>query len=270
MVESLRNRTVPVPRITIQEAMLGIAVVACGVFVAMNWPSAPRETHCVWHCQGRLYTVSHALADYHDRNHAYPSGTYLNTNLAYEDRLSWYAKLLPELDNEAMHQLVSWDQPWNAGFNNKISSTVLKSLICENQDGPLYAPRPTSYIGIAGVGANAPILPKSHPKSGVFGYDRVTTQADVKDGLANTMIVAETSNATGSWLQGGPATVRGLDPANMPYLGPYRQFGGLHKGGVWVAMADGSVRFIDESIAPEVFEALATMAGGKRRLPRKW
>jgi hypothetical protein len=56
--------------------------------------------------------------------------------------------------------------------------------------------------------------------------------------------------------------VRGLDPAGKPYLGPYRQFGGLHRGGAWVAMADGSVRWVSDSISPKVFEALATMAGG--------
>jgi prepilin-type processing-associated H-X9-DG protein len=56
--------------------------------------------------------------------------------------------------------------------------------------------------------------------------------------------------------------VRGLDPAETPYIGAGRQFGGLHDGRAAVAFADGSVRFISESINPKVFEALSTMAGG--------
>ena len=103
----------------------------------------------------------------------------------------------------------------------------------------------------------------------MFGYDRVTTMADIKDGLANTMVIAETAKVTGSWLQGGPATVRGLDPAEKPYVGLNLQFGGLHRGGAWVAMADGSVRWVSDSISPTVFEALSTMAGGER-LPNDW
>ncbi len=93
--------------------------------------------------------------------------------------------------------------------------------------------------------------------------------SDITDGAANTMMVAETGRVSGSWLQAGPATVRGLDPASQPYIGVGRQFGGQHGGGVLVAMADGSVRRIDVSISPKVFEAISTMAGGER-LPRDW
>jgi prepilin-type processing-associated H-X9-DG protein len=103
----------------------------------------------------------------------------------------------------------------------------------------------------------------------VFGYDRHTTLADIKDGVANTLLIAETAQVSGSWFQGGPATVRGLDQAQKPYIGPGRQFGGLHRGVAGVAMADGSVRMVSDSISPEVFEALSTMAGGER-LPATW
>ena len=44
---------------------------------------------------------------------------------------------------------------------------------------------------------------------------------------------------------------------------PNRQFGGNHPGGANVLFADGSARFISESIDPKVFEALSTMAGGE-------
>ena len=131
------------------------------------------------------------------------------------------------------------------------------------------SPQPTSYVGIAGLGTDAALLPKSDPRAGVFGYDRETALADITDGPANTLMVAETARAIGSWFQGGPATVRGLDPAQKPYVGKGRQFGGLHEGGAWVAMADGTVRRVSDSVDPKVFEALSTMAGGEK-LPANW
>ena len=83
------------------------------------------------------------------------------------------------------------------------------------------------------------------------------------------MFLAETGRVVGSWLQGGRATVRGLDPAQKPYIGNGRQFGGLHGGGGYVAFADGSVRRVNESVDPSIFEAISTMAGGER-LPSDW
>jgi prepilin-type processing-associated H-X9-DG protein len=116
---------------------------------------------------------------------------------------------------------------------------------------------------------DAPTLSRSSPRAGVFGYDRATRPMDITDGLAMTMMVAETWDACGSWLAGGPATVRGLDSARRPYLGPGRQFGGLHRGGAGVLFADGSVRFVTDSIDPRVFEALSSIAGGET-LPEDW
>jgi prepilin-type processing-associated H-X9-DG protein len=58
-------------------------------------------------------------------------------------------------------------------------------------------------------------------------------------------------------------TVRGLEPQTSPYLGRASPFGGTHAGGAIVLFADGSARFLKESISPEVFQALATIAGGE-------
>src|SRR5262249_15130062 len=124
-------------------------------------------------------------------------------------------------------------------------------------------PSSTSYVGIAGLGPDAPRLPVNDPRAGIFGYDRHTRPADIKDGASTTMMIAEAASANGPWTAGGPATVRGLDPARRPYIGPGRQFGGNHVGGAMVMFADGSVRFVGELVDPKVFEALSTIAGGE-------
>ena len=50
--------------------------------------------------------------------------------------------------------------------------------------------------------------------------------------------------------------MRGLSDDGSPYLGRDGQFGGTHSGGLNVGFADGSVRFLKDSIRSEVLEAL--------------
>ena len=83
------------------------------------------------------------------------------------------------------------------------------------------------------------------------------------------MILIETAQGQAPWSAGGPSSVRGVDPAARPYLGPGRPFGGYHPGGANAAMADGSVRFVRDSVDPRAFEALSTIAGGEA-VPPGW
>jgi prepilin-type processing-associated H-X9-DG protein len=121
-------------------------------------------------------------------------------------------------------------------------------------DGLLY------YPGMAGVGPNAATKAFDEPGAGLFRYDAPTRVADVKKGLANTLVLLETADRPGPWIAGGPTSVRPLDPAREPYLGPGRPFGGTHFGGANAAFADGSGRFLSNSISPDVLERLACIA----------
>jgi prepilin-type processing-associated H-X9-DG protein len=121
----------------------------------------------------------------------------------------------------------------------------------------------THYVGIAGLGQDAADLAFGYPGVCVFGCDRKTRKDDITDGLATTMMAAETARDNGPWTAGGPATVRGLCLDAEPYLGRGGQFGGSHPGGANVLFADASVHFVSESLSPQLFEALATIAGGE-------
>jgi hypothetical protein len=129
----------------------------------------------------------------------------------------------------------------------------------------------TSYVAIAGLGIDAAYYPLTDRRCGVVGYNRKTRFVDISDGTSTTMMVAETVVDDGVWIAGGPATIRGLDQANPPYLGQFGQFYGFHKaGGFWnpkqltnLTMADASVRAVPIDFSPATFEALATIAGGE-------
>jgi hypothetical protein len=65
----------------------------------------------------------------------------------------------------------------------------------------------------------------------------------------------------GPWVQAGGSTVRG---AREPYIDPQTGFhsAGVEGGGVYVLMADGSMRTITKNVDPKVFKAMCTAHGG--------
>lgn len=230
-------------------------------------------------CQNNLRNLALGVSQYSITHGAFPAGTIINDRLPPDRRLSWLVEASAFMDQ--WRWLFDLALPWDAGINvitrgqgvgeNPQVVGRVSLFTCPAAAGMAddHMPGWTWYVGIAGVGPDAPELPSGHPRTGVFGYDRQTRVADIKDGAANTVLLAETDLVNGPWTAGGTATVRGLDPSQQPYIGLGRQFGGLHRGGVMVAMADGSVRFLREGIDPTVFEAVSTVAGGER-LPEGW
>jgi prepilin-type processing-associated H-X9-DG protein len=253
-------------RWSIRRMMLAIAGVAVLLGVCV-WLERVYSAH-----QGRIQCASNlrnvilATLGYAYQNGHFPTATWPNASLSPESRLSWYAEILYMLDAPAQYNGIDKSGPWDSPANVSIGGTRIFDVTCPDVPrAPAGGLIPTSFIGIAGLGADAPDLPTGHPRAGVFGYDRQTALADITDGAAYTMVIAESERMMGSWLSGGPATVRGLDTTEQPYLGTGRQFGGLHqRSGAMAAFADGSVRFISDTVDPRIFEALSTIAGGER------
>lgn len=253
----------------------GSAVLSAAVLLVSRTTEASRLSAC----RRNLQQLSLSLSNYADVYGAFPAGTVANDRLAPERRLSWLVLAWAFL--EQWHWLLDQAQPWDSAANLQTRGHGVQEapqaigrvalLACPSAPGSSDEHKPgwTWYVGVAGVGLDAPALPLGHPRAGVLGYDRRTRPADIKDGLSNTLVVAETGVGNGPWTAGGASTLRGLDQGRRPYVGRGRQFGGTHGGGVMATFADGSVRFLRETIDPETLEALATAAGGER-LPTDW
>ena len=221
-------------RFSIRTMMLGVV----GLAVVFMIVAAGQRAHAHGkqiQCERNLRNVSLAILGYQIQTSAFPPGTWPNPDLLPEERISWMGMACPYLDLQIGTD-IQGDQTWNhIGVNDLVSKSPVG--VCECPESPRAAPglpQPTTYIGIAGVGKDSPLFPKRDPRSGASSKLRSEshTLAEIKDGAATTLMIAETSQVMrGSWFQGGPATASGLDPARKPYLGPSRQFGGLHPGG---------------------------------------
>jgi prepilin-type processing-associated H-X9-DG protein len=211
-------------------------------------------------CVNNLKQIGLAIWEYEEKAGAFPVGTVANPRLSLDRRLGWNFRIVPNLE------IPSPVAPGDLTLAN--DDPVLRPLRANPPNcelcPTLQRKDSANYVGIAGLGVDSPALPKTDPRAGIFGDDRVVTPADILDGNSNTMMVIESTRKAGPWLAGGRATVRGLDPSRPPYLGPGGQFGGIHVNGSNVLMADGSVRFIKDTVDPKVFEALSTIAGGEK------
>jgi prepilin-type processing-associated H-X9-DG protein len=234
---------------------------------------AARRAQCI----SNLKWLGLAFLNYYRQHGSLPPGTIPNPNLPPEHRLSWVVEVW-DAQSSGLILNVDRSKGWNEPPNTSPKMLPLKGVTLGGDpestgdwvacpDDPAYhsqkKPSWLTYVGVAGVGADAPRLPPKHPRAGVFGFDRVTRFEDITDGLPQTMMVIETTRNHGSWTAGGLMSVRGVDPVTQPYIGQNRPFGGYHPGGANVLMADGSVRFLRETIDPRVFEAMATIAGGE-------
>jgi prepilin-type processing-associated H-X9-DG protein len=227
-------------------------------------------------CTNNLKILAQGLNNYKDSSQHFPAGTIANENLPCDKRLSWYVDAWAYVGDGQLQLFIDKKKTWDAEENRAPKYSAypdwgrekvlgdFRSWLCPrnpNRGKPGW-PGVTHYVGVAGVGADAASLPAYAPQAGIFGCDRSSRLADIKDGTSNTLLLMETAWENGPWTAGGEPTMRGLEPKRQPYLGSGRPFGGTHRAGAGVAFADGSVRFLSESIRPDVLEELATMAEG--------
>jgi hypothetical protein len=160
------------------------------------------------------------------------------------------------------------DKPWDDEQNRFAAVYPVRLFQC-----PLLVDQrpkskffPTSYIGIAGLGADAAELPLDDPRAGVFGYDRVLKlngKTDLR--LSSLLAVMETTNMSESCMAGGPPTVRGLEPDTA--LGDGGEFGEFGGDGANCLFLDASVHFLRNSIDIRVLRKMATFNGSAQLEP---
>jgi hypothetical protein len=236
------------------------------------------------HCYGHLKGLAVALHTYHDVHKSFPPGT-IPSELPPERRLGWLVLIEPHFGRTGPRPQPDPARAWDAAANRPLLNTAIPHFLCPGREGfeeawqraDHYGANPvpglTHYVGMAGVGLDAALLPLNDPRAGLFGYDRRVAVEDIKDGLGNTLLLLETRRENGPWAAGGPATVRGFDPQDTPLIGLDRPFGNEHRSHFlfWapsastnVAFADGSIRTFTPSIDTRVFQALATIAGEEK------
>jgi prepilin-type processing-associated H-X9-DG protein/prepilin-type N-terminal cleavage/methylation domain-containing protein len=274
-----------------------LAVIAIiGVLVAILLPAiqAARESSRRAQCQNNLRQIGIALAHCVEETGTFPVGC-IGCSFSTTDnrRISWNTLLLPYLEQTSLAKQFDMTVAATDPINRIARSVVIDTFLCPStQEETLLFPIGkwkgsafTDYggvYGVEGIGRNIepPTLTESGETStpltfqtlredslGVMLYEEGVTPQTVSDGLSKTASTAELAIRRQSqetvWANGHNVVAQEEStPINGTGLGV--EIGSPHPGGANLAFCDGHVRFVEESVEQEIFNAMLTKAGGER------
>lgn len=252
---------------TLVELLVMIGIIAVLLALLLPATRSVRPAAARMACQNNLKQLMLAFHNYHSiegTSHApnaqpLPPGC-IGAGTMPEERLSWMVALLPYLEQDALYRQL--DPKKGYAGNLPGTQTRIRLFLCPGSKGAARSDNVTHYVAMAGIGRDSAMQYVGAAGNGFMGYDRLTSWPDFKDGTANTIALMETRFALGPWARGGPSTLRGFEPGDLPLHGDQRPFGG-HDKVIQAAMADGSVRGLNSSIDPKKLAAAITIAGGE-------
>ncbi len=156
--------------------------------------------------------------------------------------LSWRVKILPYLEQQPLYSQFHLDEPWDSEHNKTLIGKMPAMYACPS--GKLE-----STLG------KTPYLAPRGKNTIVTGAQGVRLQ-EITDGTSNTIMVAEAGDdAAVIWTK--------PDDWEIGETVDFKPLMGHHPKGSNFLFADGSVRFIVETIKPAVLKALLTRDGGE-------
>lgn len=254
-----------------------------------------RETSQRTFCQNNLRRIGMALQSYHDRTGRFPPGY---TSYVASDGTDlgpgwgWGARLLADLEQASLMKLIDFKRDVRDPSQQAPRTCLIAVFQCPTDRPPtlvtvrdargrqLAEVAHANYIAMNG---NNGVSRHAGRNDGPFLRNRAFRSSDIVDGLAQTIFVGERSSdrSLATWVgvvadgvvpprdgsaypELAPALVlghAGVHLPNHPTVRDLDAFASCHPAGVNFLFGDGAVRTIPYTIAPHVYDALATRAG---------
>ncbi len=283
---------------TLVELLVVITII--GILIALLLPAvqAAREAARRMHCSNNLKQMGLAIHNYMSQHREYlPPGSPGGA------KHGLFTHMLPFLEQQAIFDQLDLEGDTRDTFAEPHRYTTVEAYRCPSYSGPEIIEGAANhhmngasctYLGVGGVAREGvESVPSGGggvmPMNGIFGWACNRRASEVIDGLSNSLAMGEFvqqdydgefAGFPGNvrcWILGATQTsecsytFRVVElPINaqvhrikdgIPFN--YLPFGSFHPGGAMFLVADGSVRFLSETINFELYQALATCSGGE-------
>jgi prepilin-type processing-associated H-X9-DG protein len=260
------------------ELLVVIAII--GILIALLLPAvqAAREAARRGQCSNNLKQIGLGLHNYHDTHLCFPPG--------FIDRHGWTVNtyLLPFVEQRSLYDQLNTRNAMDLSNTTtlQLARTVLNGYLCPSSDESDRSQSPditingykigvSNYLGIMGTQDLRCWVPGSN---GLFFHNSAVKMRDITDGTSNTFAFSERS-AHGNWYGGiwAGTTIQQCSGQTNYYCGTQGfealrnalivtiqswglingtgyQYGpsSMHPGGCQFLLADGSVRFVSQTI----------------------
>ncbi len=212
---------------------------AVGVAVSLLLPAirAGRGAAANVQSSNNLKQIGLAIHNYHDTHREFPTDI---TDDQGKRLLSWRVRLLPYLEQAPLAKQFRLNEPWDSEHNRQL----LAQMPAPFRNPAIADPMMTNYLAPRGEGT------LWEGKSGRI------SMFDVTDGTSNTiMLVEANADKAVPWTK--------PDDLEVNLQNPLAGLGMARPAGFAALFADGSVKMISPTIAPDVLRALFTRSGGE-------
>jgi hypothetical protein len=222
--------------VRLAHVLMGIGGVAVLFGLLLPAVSTPRPAGRRSSCGNNLKQIVLALHEYHDIYGSFPPAYVADTN--GRPMHSWRVLLLPFIEQQPLYSRYRFDEPWDGPNNRKLHEAIVRIYSCPSDHANLSFE--TSYVAIVG------------PHTAWPG-ETAMTLGNMTDGPANVLLVVEVHDSGIHWMEPRDLHISQMAPTINAQHG--QGISSEHYGGAQVGLADGVVRFLEDSIPADVLRS---------------
>jgi prepilin-type N-terminal cleavage/methylation domain-containing protein/prepilin-type processing-associated H-X9-DG protein len=260
---------------TLVEMLVGIAIIAVLAGLLLPAVQMAREAARRMRCQNNLHQLGAALLGFESLHGRLPAGR----DAEYGRQHSWCTGILSHLEQAQLHQAYDFQRAWKDPANQPVAMTNLAVFRCPsaiarwdgktdyggNYGSSLTGLKPGFSFGRAWESGTFPPVHVALP--GQYRAAAVRL-AEITDGTSQTLLVLEDADRPakqgGMWASGHNCLAHDSGPVNHQLS---QEIFSRHPHGANVLSADGSVRWLSDSLELAVLGALCTRSAGETIAP---